>query len=56
MTKIIPVLKPFGWLLTVCKMTQKILIFEKARVVICSARGRENVGHSRSTLPWIGEI
>ena len=29
MTKIIPVLKPFGWLPIIRKMTQKILIFEK---------------------------
>lgn len=31
MTKIIPVLKPFGWLPIIRKMTQKILIFEKVQ-------------------------
>ena len=31
MTKIIPVLRPFGWLPIIRKMTQKILIFEKVQ-------------------------
>lgn len=31
MTKIIPVLKLFGWLPIIRKMTQKILIFEKVQ-------------------------
>ncbi len=30
MTTILPVLKPFAWLPMIKKMTQKILIFEKA--------------------------
>lgn len=32
MTKIIPILKPFGWLPMIKKMTQKILVFEKCQI------------------------